>query len=345
MFDTAVIVLAFVISLSLTAVVRRYALKTGMMDVPNPRSSHMTPTPRGGGIAIVVAVCFTSAGLFALGLSDWRPVAVCFVPGAMVALVGYMDDRLNVAARIRILVHIVAAIVTVILTWPWPGLTVMNGGIQALSALAVIFGICWMINLYNFMDGIDGLSASEAMFVFGSAAVLVWLGSEDSHWVALLGAAASGAAGFLWWNSAPARIFMGDVGSGFIGLLISGFALLTWKEGLLPLATWMIVVSLFVADASVTLVRRMIRGDRWYSAHRSHAYQRLARSTLGHAGVVRLSWAWNLLVLAPAAYWSVRMPEYRFVLAAFAMSASIALVLISGAGRPEQDQQSRASFR
>lgn len=335
MFDTGVIALAFIISLSLTGAVRHYALKTGMMDVPNSRSSHTTPTPRGGGIAIVVAVCFISAGLFAFGLSDWEPVAVCFGPGALVALVGYMDDRLNVAARIRILVHFVAAIVTVSLTWPWPGVAVMNAGMQALSALVVILGICWMINLYNFMDGIDGLSASEAIFVFGSAAVLVWLSGKDTYWVALLGAAASGAAGFLWWNSAPARIFMGDVGSGFIGLLISGFALLTWKEGVLPLATWLIVVSLFVADSSVTLVRRVIRGDRWYTAHRSHAYQRLARSALGHAGVVRLSWAWNLAVLAPAAYFSVRMPEFQYLLAVLAMSASIALVLVSGAGRPD----------
>ena len=335
MSEFAVVALAFIVSWSLTAAVRRHALTTGMMDVPNSRSSHETPTPRGGGAAIVVTLCLASVALFAAEFVAWQAVAICCGPGAMVALVGYVDDRRGVSAGIRFLVHIVAAAIAVSLTWPWPGLAAVSAEVQMLSALVAVVGIGWMINLYNFMDGIDGLAGSEATFVFGAAALLVWLTGGSSYWVALLGASASGVAGFLWWNWPPARIFMGDVGSGFVGFLIAGFALLTWKEGLLPLATWVILVSLFVADATVTLVRRMIRRERWYAAHRSHAYQWLARSSLGHGGVTWLSWVWNLVVLGPAAYWSVIMPGQAYVLAAVVLSVSVVLALILGAGRPE----------
>ncbi len=253
----------------------------------------------------------------------------------MVALVGYADDRRGVSQGIRLLVHLIAAFIVVGLTWPWPAVIVEDSGLQVLAVLAVVVGIGWMINLYNFMDGIDGLAGSEAVFVFGAAALLIWLTGGSSHWATLLGAGASAAAGFLWWNWPPARIFMGDVGSGFIGFLIGAFALLTWHDGQLHVTTWLILVSLFVADASVALVRRMIRGEKWYAAHRSHAYQWLARSRLGHSGVTWLSWAWNLIVLAPTAYLCARMPELGIVLVVVVMSMSAVLVLLLGSGRPE----------
>ncbi len=335
MVEIAIVAVAFAVSSALTAGVRRYAIAIRMLDVPNPRSSHETPTPRGGGIAIVATVCLASAGLFAAGYLDWQVVAICCGPGLMVALVGYADDRRDLSPGIRLLVHIIAALIAVGLAWPLPGVLAENSGFQALSALAIVVGIVWMINLYNFMDGIDGLAGSEAVFIFGAAALLIWLTGGSLQWVTLLGAAASAAAGFLWWNWPPARIFMGDVGSGYIGFLVGGFALLTWNDGQLPFATWLILASLFVADASVALVQRMIRREKWYAAHRSHAYQRLARSRLGHSGVTWLSWGWNLIVLAPAAYLSARMPELGIVLATAALSMSGILVLLLGSGRPE----------
>jgi Fuc2NAc and GlcNAc transferase len=333
--EVAVVVVAFVVAWTLTAIVRRYALSAGMLDVPNPRSSHVTPTPRGGGMAIVGAVCLASAGLFLAGWLDWRLVAVCWGPGLMVALVGYADDRRGLSPGIRLLVHLGAAAIAVGLTWPWPGILAESISFQVLLVLAVVVGIGWMINLFNFMDGIDGLAGSEAVFVLGAAALLIWLTGGSSAWVALLGAGAAAAAGFLWWNWPPARIFMGDVGSGFVGFLVGALALLAWHAGQLHYSVWLILSSLFVADASVTLVRRMLRRERWYAAHRSHAYQWLSRTRLGHAGVTWLAWGWNLLVLAPAAYLAASRPELAPVLAVAAMALSAMLVLRLGAGRAE----------
>ncbi len=326
MRDVAIVVGAFLVSWSLTALVQRYALSAGLLDVPNARSSHVTPTPRGGGVAIVATVCLASAGLFIAGSLDWRVVALCWGPGLMVALVGYADDRRGLSQGIRLLVHLGAAALAVGLAWPWPGV---------LAALVVVIAIGWMINLFNFMDGIDGLAGSEAVFIFGAAALLTWLSGGSSPWVLLLGIAASASAGFLWWNWPPARIFMGDVGSGFVGFLIGALALLSWQEGQLHLSVWLILASLFVADASVTLLHRLLRRERGYAAHRSHAYQWLARSRLGHAGVTWLGWGWNLAVVAPAAYLAARRPELGTALAVATLALSMVLMLGLGAGRAE----------
>lgn len=328
MIKLAIIAATFIVAWALTGLVRRHALAAGMLDLPNARSSHVTPTPRGGGLAIVGAACLASAALFLASGLDWRAVAACWGPGLMVALVGYVDDRRGLSQGIRLLVHLGAAALTVALTWPWPAL-------PPVLAVAAVVGIAWMINLYNFMDGIDGLAGSEAVFVFGAAAVLVWLTGGSPAWVALLAASASACAGFLWWNWPPARIFMGDAGSGFVGFLVAAFALLTWRDGQLHPTVWLILASLFVADASVALLRRMLRRERWYAAHRSHAYQWLARSRLGHAGVTGLGSAWNLLVLAPAAYVAAHRPELAAGLSVAAMALSATLALRLGSGRPE----------
>ena len=163
---------------------------------------------------------------------------------------------------------------------------------NVVAAVAVV----WMINLYNFMDGADGLAASEATFVAIAAGfALLWRGELGLALIALAIGGASG--GFFVRNRAPAKIFLGDIGSGLLGFLFAGLALVSDKSGGLPFLAWLILLGVFVMDATITLIRRIFRGERWYVAHRSHAYQRLVQSGWSHEKVTRCVLGLNLLLL------------------------------------------------
>jgi Fuc2NAc and GlcNAc transferase len=277
-----VLLCAAVASAILTGLVRAYALRSALLDVPNERSLHRAPTPRGGGLAIVIV---TVAGLAALAAARAIPGSVAWTVGAggaLVAAVGWLDDRRGVGAPARALVHTVAALWAV--GWIW--------GEPAPVAILGALGIVWAINLYNFMDGIDGLAAAEAVSVgLVAGGLLLVAGDAALGSVAFLVAAA--AAGFLAWNWAPARIFMGDVGSGFLGYAFGALALLAHRAGTMSLTLWAVVLGVFVFDATLTLLRRMARGERWYQAHRSHAYQRLVQAGSTHARVAALAMVVN----------------------------------------------------
>ena len=271
-------------SWALTGLVRRYAVARQVMDVPNHRSSHTVPTPRGGGLAIaVVAIAGLLAGA-ALGAVDGR-IVVALVGGALATGgIGWMDDHGDVSARGRFAVQIVAAAWGV---WWIGGLPSLDLGTRTVSlgplgfVLAVV-GVVWSINLYNFMDGIDGLAGGQSVLagVIGGGLLLL-AGDAPLAYVSLLFAA--GSAGFLVWNWAPAKIFLGDVGSGLLGYLFAILALASERRDAVPVLAWILIFGLFVVDATATLLRRMLRGERWYEAHRSHAYQRLVRAGWPHA--------------------------------------------------------------
>lgn len=298
----------------LTGVARRFALSRAILDVPNERSSHSVPTPRGGGIALVGVVLATCAWL---GWSHPPVRAICIAlggGGALVAAIGWLDDRRAVPARFRLLVHLAAAAWAVgwlggmerLQLGPW---TLQLG--LAGSFLAVV-GVAWLINLYNFMDGIDGIAGSEAVVVGGFASALLLLAGDLP--LALLSAAiASAAAGFLFWNWPPARIFMGDVGSGTLGFLFAVLAVASENRGAVPSLLWVLLLFVFIFDATVTLARRIARGEPWYSAHRSHAYQRATQGGLTHLGVTLRVIATNLL-LGMLALAAAQYPAAQFLL-------------------------------
>jgi Fuc2NAc and GlcNAc transferase len=173
------------------------------------------------------------------------------------------------------------------------------------GALAAL-GIVWLTNLYNFMDGIDGIAAAEAVVVGMGGALLVAGRSPPLALVSVVVAAA--AAGFLVWNWPPARLFMGDVGSGFLGFVFGGLALGSERAHALPAVLWLVLLGPFFLDATVTLVRRVARGERWYAAHRSHAYQRAVQGGWSH-GRVAASVAGLSLVTVAAGWLAVRRPE------------------------------------
>jgi Fuc2NAc and GlcNAc transferase len=318
---------------ALTAAARRLAIRYGHLDYPNPRSAHAAPLPLGGGLAIVIVTC-AALVLVPLPANTGWVAAAC---GVAVAFVGFVDDRGGVPKWARLLVQGVAVVVLIAATHTLgplqvPGLP--EDGI--LPAFCAFVALMWLVNLYNFMDGIDGIAAAEAVIVcLGLAACLALGGYEATEVVQACLVLAGAALGFLAWNWPPARIFMGDAGSGFLGFMIGGLALVAHREaGLSPFVP-VILLAVFVTDSSLTLLRRMARGERWYEPHRLHAYQWLSRRLRSHRAVTLLVVAINVVWLLPLAILAARRPESAAFLALIAYAPLVAGALAAGAGRPE----------
>jgi len=292
-----------ILSLLLTAGLRRYALARSVIDIPNARSSHTVPTPRGGGVAIVLTFLLVVVGLMLLGVGQLRVLIALAGGGALIAIIGFMDDHGHIAARWRLLGHFLAA--AWILGWMGglPPLPLFGWSLDLgwLGGLLAAVYLVWLLNLYNFMDGIDGIASVEAITACLSAAWLYWLAGFDTAAVLPLLLAAA-VAGFLFWNFPPAKIFMGDAGSGFIGIVLGGLSLqAAWMSP--PLFwCWLILLGVFIVDATYTLVRRLLRGDKVYEAHRSHAYQFASRRYGKHLPVTLTVAAINLCWLLPIAF-------------------------------------------
>lgn len=294
--------LVLVASLLFTGILRRYALSRSLIDIPNARSSHSVPTPRGGGVAIVIS--FLIAVVF-LGANNWITLPFTFVlfgSGIGIALLGFLDDHGHIAARWRLLGHFFAAIWALYWLGGMPPLVVFNMNINLgmLGHILAIFYLIWMLNLYNFMDGIDGIASVEAVCVCFGACLLYWLAGFNSLIMVPFTLAMS-VMGFLYWNFPPARIFMGDAGSGFLGVVLGVLSLqAAWFAPKL-LWVWLILLGVFIVDATVTLIRRLLRGDKVYEAHRSHAYQFASRHYGRHLPVTLAVMAINLFWLLPLA--------------------------------------------
>ena len=282
-----------------------HARKLATIDIPNERSSHSAPTPRGGGIAFVltsvlgfitIAILTSQFGVELLGLS---------VAGGLVATVGQLDDRKRISgATVRLFAHSVAATILVVAIGLPDSISFFNQSIEAGLVTHLIIGIAlvWLLNLFNFMDGTDGIAASEAAFVALTGALLTLVMTSTSDHSAAGFALAASVLGFLVYNWSPAKIFMGDVGSGFLGITIAGLALLSTQQNAELLWVWIILLGVFVTDATITLLRRLARKQKPHVAHRSHAYQHLALRYQSHSKVAIGMLAINVLWLLPIAY-------------------------------------------
>ena len=280
-----ILVCAVIASWMGIGLVCRHGLSHNVIGIPNARSSYEAATPTGGGVSIAVTLL---VGIAVAGALRWIPMPLTLAltgGGAAVAAVGWIDDQIGLRARTRLAVHFLAAVWA--LLWI-RGVSSLDLGVGRLAlgpvgdVLAVV-GIMWAINLYNFMDGIDGLAAGEAVTVGGMGGLIALAqGEQELAVVALLTAASC--AGFLILNWPPARIFMGDVGSGLLGFTFGTIAAAS-ERTTMPLLAWVILLGVFVFDATVTLIRRFGRRHRLYDAHRHHAYQRALRTGLSHRGV------------------------------------------------------------
>ncbi|MGQ3890676.1 MraY family glycosyltransferase [Legionella sp. CNM-4043-24] len=301
--------LLFLASLLFTGLFRRWAIATHLLDIPNERSSHQVATPRGGGLVFVVLFLLLLLASRYLGFVDDSLFFPFFTAGTIIATTGFVDDRVQLSAKWRLLAQIVAGLLIIHEGSGFPPLPVFSWYIPAGLVLNVLgfFYFIWMINLYNFMDGINGLAALEAISVCLGGALLWWLHGNDSAMLLPLGLAAV-CGGFLYWNFPRARIFMGDAGSGFLGLSLAVLSLQAGKYEPGLFWAWLILSGVFIVDATVTLIRRGLRGERVFSAHSQHAYQHAARTFGRHAPVTLAVVLINLAWLLP---WAVLVATQR----------------------------------
>jgi Fuc2NAc and GlcNAc transferase len=296
----------------MTAGARRLAIKRAILDVPSERSLHGSPTPTAGGVSVAVVVALALAWLGWSRLLDATVVAGLAGGAVVVATIGWIDDLKSLPSTARAVAQTMAA---AWFLWWTGGVDALRLGqrtieLGAAGSVLALLGMTWSINLYNFMDGIDGIAGGQAVVAAAFGATFF---AGVAPGLSLLSAAIAGSSlGFLAWNWSPARIFMGDVGSGLLGFLFAALALLSERGGGAPLLSWVLLGGVFIFDATVTLVRRMAKGERWYAAHKRHAYQRAVRSGWSHArvssGVIALSAVLGLLGVTVARHPDLLLP-------------------------------------
>jgi Fuc2NAc and GlcNAc transferase len=295
----------------LTAWIRGFALRKGILDIPNLRSSHVVTTPRGGGLALVIvflAVILAFLFVFPSHQSLWIAL---LGGGGLVSAVGWLDDRKGLSSWLRLFFYGLAIGWAVYWIGGLPrietGIGVVRLGL--LGYFVAWFGTFTFVNLYNFMDGIDGLAAGEGLVVSAVAGVILAVAGDWGLAVACWVLAAA-VAGFLRWNWPPARIFMGDVGSNLLGFVFCILAIASENRGSMPVLIWAILLSVFWVDGVATLAKRLLRGEAPYKAHREHAYQRAVQAGYSHrqvtssillvdlalGGLGFLAWRWPVLL-------------------------------------------------
>lgn len=326
---------SFLISFLLTGYMRHYALKKNIIDNPNERSSHTIPTPRGGGVSIVITflsflvlLMFTQHLAISTGL-----ILLC--SGFGIAVLGFLDDHGHINSMLRLAIHFIIAIAVVFALGGFSEVALFNETLHLgwfANIIAVLF-LVWLLNLYNFMDGINGIASVEAITTTISLAIIYLLFSSSLS-IKLLLTLAACVFGFMLWNFPKARIFMGDAGSGFLGMTLGVLALMALKVDTALFCAWIICLGVFIVDATFTLIRRVTNGHKMYDAHRSHAYQYASRR-YGHTIVTITVLLINLCWLAPVAYLAsqrVLMPEALLLIAYLPL---ILLALFFSAGKTE----------
>ena len=286
---------------------RRYLVKRDLLARPNERSNHTVPTPQGGGL-VVIAVLLPLWWLVA----D-RPMLHVLIPAFVLAAVSWLDDRRNLSPLIRFSSHILAVAIAL---WIEPALAQPLADLlpRPVAVAIIAIGWVWFINLFNFMDGIDGITGAETASIgLGVAAVVMTAGLPDE--LGALGlCAAAVTAGFLLWNWHPARIFLGDVGSVPLGFLLGWLLLSLAAQG--PWAAALILPGYYLSDATITLLRRLVRGEKVWRAHREHFYQRPVIAGLPHSRVTLLIVACNLALIGIAVFQARLGPLLSCALAA-----------------------------
>jgi Fuc2NAc and GlcNAc transferase len=324
----------------LVGMLRMLTVRWGLVDLPNARSSHAKPTARGGGLAIVLVTLTAVLVELATHRISFSLAIAWLLGGGLIATIGLLDDLKNLSAIVRAAVHVVSAMVLFAAVGlealpPSPLWTAGPGVAWIVGVIAIV----WSVNLFNFMDGIDGLAAAQCVFVVVSAAlVLASHGGIDGSALPPI-AMAGAAAGFLIWNRPPARIFMGDVGSGFIGFGLIAGALETSGHGVVSIWTWLILNGLFVADATVTVITRLLQHQRIYEAHRLHVYQKLTRRWSSHGRVTAAYMGINLAWCLPWAIATVNSSASAPLLASAALLPLFIAAAWAGGGRSDTQAQ------
>ena len=340
MLVLAVLLLVSALSVAcVTAAVIRFSPRIGLVDIPVARSAHSRPRPLGGGIAL-------AAPLFAYGvyglLANTQVISLAGLVGCFVVfVVGLVDDFRPVSLRLRLpLQFLAAALIVQSLSLPAVDFFLFQLEFPWLLAALAVVSLVWLCNLVNFMDGIDGIVATQLLYCSLACACLIALGAaplgnelEREAVLGLCAILAGSALGFLLWNWSPARLFMGDAGSVFCGFALGLLAFRTLELGLVSVWSWLLLLGAFVADTGVTLLRRALRGVALSEGHSEHAYQHLARRWDSHPRVVLSLLAVNVFYLFPLAWLAGIYPQYGVIFAGVGLFPLAAAAGIVGAGK------------
>lgn len=303
-------IIIFFLSLGLTYLARRIALQRQILDLPNERSSHTLPTPRGGGISIVISFTLVCMIMFYFNQISHSLFYALTFGGLVVAAVSLIDDIYSLSNKIRLAAHFLVAFWA--LYWlngyPVLDLGTLKIAVGYLGYIIAALGIVWLINLYNFMDGIDGLAGIEGVFTAIAGSIALWLLNHNDYATLMLLLAAA-IAGFAIFNWPPARIFMGDVGSSYLGYVIAVIGIATANENIISIPFWLILLGVFICDATFTIAFRAWNRKLIYSAHREHAYQHLNICGLSHKHISLSVLFINTFILMPLAFEVLNEPK------------------------------------
>lgn len=271
---------AFLIATMATAWLLRLQVYGAMLDIPNDRSLHSTPTPRAGGLAILIGIV-VGVMIYIPDVDSFQAMTTGLAVGVL-AFISLLDDIRGTPAFLRLAIHFLSAAIA-LMTEVGPEMSLFghNWFSIAMSWFGALFFVVWMINLYNFMDGMDGFAGGMAVIGFGTFGCLAWI-ADSPLFMVLSFIIAAAAGGFLLFNFPPARIFMGDTGSSILGFLAGVFILWADRLGVFPFWVGVLVFSPFIVDATVTLLRRLAAGELVWEAHKTHYYQRLVQLGWGH---------------------------------------------------------------
>jgi len=297
--------LIFIFSFSLTYFVRKWAISKSILDVPNERSSHSIPTPRGGGIAIAIA-WFIGLLYFHFTNKIDKQLFLALLSGMPLAIIGILDDILNLKPGLRFLVQFLSAGLALFFL---SGLQVLDFGLFSIESQWLLMpigliAIMWAVNLFNFLDGIDGYISTEVIFICIAYFVIF---QENITLILALAVL-----GFLAWNWPKAKIFMGDVGSTLLGFNIAILAIYYQNETEISIIVSLILTSVFWFDATITLLRRIKNKEKLKEAHRKHAYQRIVQAGFSHQKTVLWALVLNMVGFG-LAWMAIRFENWNWM--------------------------------
>lgn len=290
----------------------RLAKKSNRIAQPGERQSHQRATPTGGGLGLIFAIVMTTLGLqmfFSLPGFWWQNM----LPGILLlTIIGWRDDRISVSATVRLAVQLIVSLWMI--GFGWSGFSIYDMGLLVIAVVACI----WMMNLYNFMDGSNGMAGFQGVFAGLVMALLFQTGGQQAMALIALAVAAA-CAGFLPLNFPQARVFMGDVASVPLGFIFASFIIYGIAVDVLSLPVSILVMSVFIVDATLTLLTRVIRKEQWYTAHAQHVYQRLIAHGWSHWQVLVVYQTINVVLVLPAIMLVETYPQYAAVTVGLAL--------------------------
>ncbi len=294
----------FLITFIMTFMMKKYLFSRNLLVIPGLRSSHEKPKPQGGGLTIILSSTISLFFLNSFEIIEVNRFIFFILPGLLVAFIGFCDDFVGVKPFVRLLIHLLSACLGIYLIGEFPIISFLEYNLD-LGILGIILGliyVVWMTNLYNFMDGIDGLASLEAIFVFSAFSLISYFILFDPTLSFLLLVLCASIFGFLVLNFPKSQIFIGDVGSGFLGIVIALVSISSSQSHPELFWTWLILLGIFLVDSTYTLIVRVFLKEKFYLPHSTHAYQKLARSINSHWKTSALLVSINLLWLAPIAF-------------------------------------------